>query len=46
MRRTHFERHGIALVLPGRMARLDAELRMEDLILKGLFVRFISHELR
>ena len=25
---------------------MDAEMRMEDLILKGIFVRFISHELR
>ena len=34
------------LVLPGRVARLDAEMRMEDLTLKGIFVRFISHEIR
>eukprot|EP01036_Dinobryon_divergens_P040298 gene40298-53267_t len=33
-------------VLPGRVARLDAEMRMEDLTLKGIFVRFISHEIR
>ena len=34
------------LVLPGRVARLDAELRMENLTLKGIFVRYISHEIR
>ena len=36
----------MVLVLPGRVARLDAEMRMEDLTLKGIFVRFISHEIR
>ena len=36
----------IVLVLPGRIARIDAEMRMEDLTLKGIFVRFISHEIR
>jgi hypothetical protein len=33
-------------VLPGRVARLEAELRMENLTLKGFFVRYISHEIR
>jgi hypothetical protein len=36
----------LVIVLPGRVARLDAEVRMESLILKGIFVRYISHEIR
>lgn len=36
----------VAVVLPGRIARLDAEMRMDSLTLKGIFVRYISHEIR